>query len=88
MKIFTVLFSIVAVATAFAPMPAGRANTKLKKAFWDTVSAKSILAGFSRDVTRLFVFWHSLSMQWDLMKCNLLLIALHLRYLRWIFSHP
>ena len=38
MKVVAVLFSVMAVATAFAPMPAGRANTELKKSFWDTVS--------------------------------------------------
>ena len=38
MKVVAVLFSVMAVATAFAPMPAGRANTELKKTFWDTVS--------------------------------------------------
>jgi hypothetical protein len=37
MKVIAVLFAVLAVATAFAPMPAGRATTDLKKSFFDTV---------------------------------------------------
>jgi hypothetical protein len=37
-KIVAVLFSLMAVAAAFAPMPSGRASTVLQKSFFDTVS--------------------------------------------------
>ncbi|KAG7360952.1 hypothetical protein IV203_036051 [Nitzschia inconspicua] len=38
MKVIAVLFSVMAVATAFAPMTAGRAKTELKKSFFDAVA--------------------------------------------------
>jgi hypothetical protein len=38
MKVLAVLFVVLAVASAFAPVPAGRASTELKKSLFDTVS--------------------------------------------------
>ena len=38
MKVLAVLFVVLAVASAFAPVPAGRASTELNKSLFDTVS--------------------------------------------------
>ncbi|MGK3759850.1 MAG: hypothetical protein ACI8RD_012167 [Bacillariaceae sp.] len=40
MKVFATLLAVLAVANAFAPMPAGRANTQLAESLFDKVSAK------------------------------------------------
>ena len=37
MKVFAVLFASLAVVSAFAPMPAGRANTQLSESLADRV---------------------------------------------------
>lgn len=42
MKVIAVLFVVLAVASAFAPVPAGRASTELKKSFFDNVSEVKI----------------------------------------------
>ncbi len=41
MKVFAALFAFLAVANAFAPMPAGRANTQLAESLMDKVSKAS-----------------------------------------------
>ena len=38
MKVFATLLAFLAVANAFAPMPAGRANTQLAESLFDKVS--------------------------------------------------
>ena len=40
MKVFATLLAFLAVANAFAPMPAGRANTQLAESLFDKVSTR------------------------------------------------
>lgn len=50
MRVIATLFAFLAVANAFAPTPAGRANTQLSESLMDKVSAMLVAKEWSTHI--------------------------------------